>query len=82
MSSTQDTSLDDYNYVENLEHDYGFSDKEMQGINRAFAQQRAKLFEQIRSEVIGDVETEQVDELEHCRNVLRTVQLEALTRVR
>lgn len=50
----QGTSLDDYDYMDNLEHDYGFSDKEMQGINRAFAQQQAKLLQVIEDVIDGN----------------------------
>ena len=41
----------------------------------------ANLLQVIEDEVIGEMETEQVDELEHARNVLRTVQLEILKKL-
>ena len=87
---SQDTSLDKLaDDIEAMICDWN-APRQLTGSVREAAEKMAKwhkaevanLLQVIEDEVIGEMETEQVDELEHARNVLRTVQWEILKKLK
>lgn len=49
MTPKVEPPKDDYNYWENLEHDFGFSAKEMDGIRRAIKLQQEALLSKLEA---------------------------------